>query len=158
MREADPPRDRQVTDDVPGGQMTSSTARHTWVPWVAALSGAAYTLKVTLILATDNTMPEAPLGVLYLSALALGLVAAVGAGLRQRAAVRRVAVGFGSALLLVAWIMGLGEVLEPLLAQVSDARHVQEEVPILLAGLMLLGLAWRARADDLRHTPQPAAA
>ncbi len=127
-----------------------TTARHTWVPWVAALSGAAYVLKVSLILATDDRISGAPMAVLYLGGLALGLAAAVGAGLRQRGVLRSLAVGVGSAVLLVAWIMGLGEVLEPAVATVSDAVHVQEEVPIMVAGLVLLGLAWRARVRDLR--------
>jgi hypothetical protein len=126
------------------------TPRHTWVPWVAALAGAAFTLKVTLILASDNEMAEGPLAVLYLSGLLLGVVAAVGAGLRQHGALRSVAVGGGSALLLVMWIMGLGDLLKPVVGVVSDAEHVQVEVPILLAGLVLLGLAWWARSRDLR--------
>lgn len=137
-----------LTTDAP------TTVRHSWVPWVAALAGAAYVLKVSLILATDDRISGAPMAVLYLGGLALGLAAAVGAGLRQRGALRGIGVGFGSAVLLVAWIMGLGEVLEPALATVSDAKHVQEEVPILVAGLVLLGLAWRARSRDLeRVTP-----
>lgn len=126
------------------------TARHTWVPWVAALAGLAYTLKVTLILATDDTFPDAPLVVLYLGGLGLGLAACVGAGLRQRGALRGTAVGVGAAMLLVLWITGLGEVLEPPLARLSDAVHVQEEVPILVAGLVLLALAAVARARDAR--------
>lgn len=132
------------------------TPRHTWVPWVAALAGAAYTLKVTLILASgEGGLPDWPYAVLYLSGLALGLAAAVGAGLRQRGVPRSLAVGAGSAVLLVAWIMGLGEVLEPVVAVVSDQTYVQEEVPILVAGLVLLALAWMARARDLRAEQEP---
>lgn len=128
----------------------TTARRHTWVPMVAALSGAAYVFKVSLILATDNRISEGPMAVLYLGGLALGLAAAVGAGLRQRGVLRSLAVGAGSAVLLIAWIMGLGEVLEPALAAVSDAQHVQDEVPILVAGLVLLVLAWRARSRDVQ--------
>lgn len=133
--------------------------RHTWVPYVAALAGAALTLKVTLILATGDGGPDWPYAVLYLGGLVLGIAAAVGAGLRQRGALRRGAVGLGGVLLLVAWIMGLGEVLEPVVALVSDTTYVQEEVPILVAGLVLLGLAFAARSRDLRAgdvRPRPA--
>lgn len=126
------------------------TPRHSWVPWVAALAGAAYTLKVSLILASGNGGPDWPYAVLYLAGLALGLAAAVGAGLRQPGPLRGAAVGLGSAVLLVAWVMGLGEVLEPVVGLVSDTTYVQEEVPILVAGLVLLALAWWARSRDLR--------
>lgn len=131
--------------------MTINTApRHTWVPWVAALSGAALTLKVLLIFAGGDDVPDAPFAVLYLGGIAAGLVAALGAGLRQRGVLRGIGIGLGSAILLVAWIMGLGEVLEPVVALVSDRTYVQEETPILVAGLVLLALAWRARARDVR--------
>lgn len=139
-----------MTSSTSATTRTTSTARHTWVPAVAALAGLAYVLKVTLILVTDDGAPDTATAVLYIGGLVLGLAAAVGAGLRQRGALRRAAVGLGSAVLLVAWIMGLGEVLEPLLARVSDAVHVQEEVPILVAGLVLLALAGIARERDLR--------
>lgn len=130
------------------------TPRHTWVPWVAALAGTAYTLKVTLILASGNAGPDWPYALLYLAGLALGLAASVGAGLRQRRPLRGVAVGLGCAVLLVAWIMGLGELLEPVVAVVSDTTYVQEEVPILVAGLALLALAWSARSRDLQAASQ----
>lgn len=129
---------------------TARTPRHTWVPWVAALAGAAFTLKAVLILASNNELPEGPLAILYLSGLALGLVASVGAGLRQRGALKSVGVGFGAVVLLVMWIMGLGDALKPVIGVVSDAEHVKAEVPVLLAGLVLLGLAWQARSRDLQ--------
>lgn len=128
--------------------MSRSAPRHTWVPWVAALAGAAFTLKVLLIFATDAGLSDTPFAVLYLSGLVLGLVAAVGLGLRQEGALRGVAVGLGAAVLLVAWIMGLGEVLEPVVGLVSDTEYVREETPILVAGLVLLGLAWAGRSRD----------
>lgn len=124
------------------------TARHTWVPYVAAAAGAVLALKAVLVMATDDAVPSA-MGVLYLLGLLLGLVAAVGAGLRQRGWPRSLGVGFGAAVLLVMWIMGLGDALKPVIGAVTDSEHAKAEVPILLAGLVLLGLAWRARARDL---------
>lgn len=127
--------------------MTAS-ARHTWVPYAAAAAGAVLSLKAVLVVATDDGAPGA-VGALYLLGLLLGLAAAGGAGLRQRGAARGIAVGLGAAVLLVLWVMGLGEALESVVAAVTDDEHAPVEAPILLAGLVLLGLAWRARARDL---------
>ncbi|TAL25023.1 MAG: hypothetical protein EPN99_02095 [Frankiales bacterium] len=129
---------------------TARAPRHTWVPWVAALAGAALTLKIVLIAAGGDGMSDTPFAVLYLSGLGLGLVAAVGVGLRQRGVLRSIGLGVGSAVLLLAWIMGLGEVLEPLIGLVTSSTTAQEEGPILVAGVVLLALAWRARARDLQ--------
>lgn len=131
------------------------TPRHTWVPYVAALAGAALTLKVTLILVTANRVAESSMGVLYLGGLLLGLVACVGVGLRQRGALRGIGLGLGSAILLAGWIVGLGDTLKPAIGAFSDRVYVRDEVPVLLAGLALLGLAWLARARDLRASGLP---
>lgn len=134
----------------------ASAPRHTWVPWVAALAGAALTLKIALIAAAGDGMSDTPFAILYLGGLALGLAASVGVGLRQRGALRSLGLGLGSAVLLLAWIMGLGEVLEPLIGLVTSSTTAQEEGPILVAGLVLLGLAWRGRARDLQaEGPEP---
>ncbi len=88
-------------------------ARFTWVPYVAAAAGVSLVLKGTLIIASGNTVSDSAMGVLYLGGMALGLVAAVGAGLRQPVRLRGLAVGIGSALLLVQWILGLGDAVKP---------------------------------------------
>lgn len=129
---------------------------HAWVPYVAAAAGVCLVAKGTLIIASSNTVADGPMAVLYLGGLVLGLVAAVGAGLRQRGWLRSVGVGGGSALLLVAWIMGLGDAFKPLVGVVSSAEHVQVEVPVVAAGLVLVLLGLRARSHDTR--PEPAAA
>lgn len=129
--------------------------RHTWVPYVAAAAGAAFTLKVMLIFASGNAVSETPMVVLYLGGLLLGIVAAVGTGLRQPVLGRRIAVGLGLTVLLILWIMGLGEAVEPVVGLFSDAKYIQEETPILLAGLVLLALAFRARSRDLDATAAP---
>ena len=131
---------------------TARTPRHTWVPWVAALAGTAFTLKVLLIAAAGDGISDTPFAVLYVTGLALGLVACVGVGLRQRGALRSVGLGLGSAVLLVMWIMGLGDVLKPVIGLVTDSTTAKDEVPILIAGLALLALAWLARARDLRRS------
>jgi hypothetical protein len=125
-------------------------SRYTWVPYVAAAAGASLITKGTLIIASGNTISDGPMGVLYLGGLAFGLVAAVGAGLRQRGWLRSLAVDLGSALLLVVWIMGLGDAIKPAVGVFSGAEYVQVEVPVVAAGLVLVLLALRARAHDTR--------
>lgn len=131
---------------------------HTWVPYVAVAAGVCLVAKGVLIIASGNAVADAPMAALYLGGLLLGLVAAVGAGLRQRGLLRSIAVGGGSALLLIAWIMGLGDALKPLVATMSSAEHVQAEVPVVIGGLVLVLLALRARAHDTHPEPEPALA
>lgn len=121
--------------------MTAATARHTWVPYVAAAAGTALLVKGVLGAWRGESTPDTAMALLYLGGLLLGVVAAVGVGLRQRGALRGLAAGGGIAVLLVSWIIGLGEVLEPVVGVVTDVRHTQEEVPIAVAGLGLLLLA-----------------
>lgn len=118
------------------------------MPYVAAAAGTVLALKAVLVMASDDGAPTA-MGVLYLVGLLLGLIAAIGAASRQHGVVRRVGVGLGCAALLVLWILGLGDVLKPVVGLVTDYQHAKNEVPILLAGSVLIGLAWSARARDL---------
>lgn len=132
--------------------------RHTWVPYVAAAAGVSLLAKGTLIIASGNTVGETPMAVLYLGGLALGLVAAVGAGLRQRGWLRGSAVGLGSVLLLVQWVLGLGDAFKPLIGVFTDAVHVQAELPVVAAGLVLVLLALGARARDTRTVQEAVSA
>lgn len=127
-------------------------SRFTWVPYVAAVAGAALIVKGSLIIATNNAISEGAMGVLYLAGLALGVVAAIGAGLRQRGWVRGLLVGFGSAFALLAWIMTLSDAFKPVVGLVSGTEHVQVEVPVVLTGLVVAALAVRARSRDLVAT------
>jgi len=131
-----------VTDQITRG------ARHTWVPYVAAAAGAALLLKAVLIIASGDSIPDAPMVVLYLGGVLLGVVAAVGGGLRRQRTGARVGVALGGVVLLVLWIVGLGDLLEPVISLVSDAEHVGDEVPVGVAGAVLLGLAWLGFSRD----------
>ncbi len=51
--------------------------------------------------------------------------------------------------------MGLGSVLKPLVQVFTDDVNAAIEMPILIAGLVLLGLAWAARSRDLRSDATP---
>jgi hypothetical protein len=125
--------------------------RHTWVPYVGAVAGAALLLKAVLIVGSGNAVGDGPMAVLYLLGVLLGVVAAVGAGLRRDRIGTRIATAAGGALLLLAWITGLGDGLKPLVALASDAEHVQVETPIGLAGAVLLGLSWWGFTRDTRR-------
>ena len=120
---------------------------HRWVPYVAVAAGAAYVLKVALIWGSDDTFNENALGVLYLGGLLLGIAAGIGAGLRQRRG-RRALVGIALPVLLVSWVMGLGDLLKPVFELFSDAEHVAVEGPLLVLGVVLLALGARAGASD----------
>lgn len=130
------------------------TARHTWVPYVGALAGAVLVLKVALIIASGNDALEGAMGGLsHLGGVGLGVVAAVGAGLRQPTVGRRVAVGFGLVVLLVMWVMGIGDLLKPAIATISDAQHVKDEVPIGIAGAALLVASYVGWSRDQDAVP-----
>lgn len=129
----------------------TTARRHTWVPYVAAAAGACLLLKAVLIIGSGNAVGDGPMAVLYLLGLLLGVVAAIGAGLRRDRVGLRIAVAAGGVVLLLLWIMGLGDALKPLVGAVSDAEHVKNEVPVGLAGLALLGLAWLGFSRDTRR-------
>lgn len=129
-----------------------TTARHTWVPYVGAAAGAALLLKAALIIGSGNQVADAPMAVLYLLGLALGLVAAVGAGLRRDRMPVRVTTAVGAAILLLLWITGLGDALKPVVGLLTDAEHVQVETPVGLAGVVLLAMAWWGFCRDAQRT------
>lgn len=127
-----------------------TSARHRWVPAVGALAGLVLTVKAALIMATRNGIAEQPMAILYLTGLAVGVVAAVGFGLRRRPLALRIVTAVVAPLLLVAWIMALGEAVEPLFGMVSDTHYVRDEGPIGLLGLFLLAAAYVGYSRDQR--------
>lgn len=127
-----------------------TAARHRWVPAVGAFAGMTLTVKAGLIIGTGNAVAEQPMAILYLGGLALGVVAAVGLGLRRRPIALRIATAVVAPLLLVAWIVGLGEAVEPLFGMVSDAQHVRDEGPIGLLGVLLMVAAYVGHSRDQR--------
>ena len=121
--------------------------KHSWVPYVAVAAGAAYVLKVALIWGSGDTANDTVVGVLYISGLLLGIAAAVGTGLRQRRG-RRTLVGAGLAVLLVAWVMGIGDYLKPLFELFSDKEYVAVEGPLGLLGVVLMALGARGKLTE----------
>lgn len=127
----------------------TTARRHTWVPYVGAAAGACLLLKAVLIIGSDNAVGDGPMAILYLLGLLLGAVAAVGAGLRRDRVAVRIAIALTGVVALMLWIMGLGDALKPVVALVSDAPHVKDEVPVGLAGAVLLALSWRGWSHDV---------
>jgi hypothetical protein len=119
-----------------------TAARHSWVPAVGALSGATFVLVCALVLGFHNDFPDGPLVVMYDLAILTGVAAGIGLGLRRTALWARIVVAVAAPLLVLAWIVGLGEIVEPLVAVFSDQQYVQDEVPPGLLGVVLLAASY----------------
>lgn len=130
--------------------------RHTWVPYVAATGGTVFFVKGVLAAWRGDELSDAVFGVLYLGGIALCVAALVGVGLRQPTRGRRVALAIGLPVLFVLWVMGLGEVLEPVVGLVSDSEELAVEAPIALAGLAVLVAAWLTWDRDQQDAAVPA--
>ena len=109
----------------------------TWVPYAAVAAGATLLLKAVLVIGTEDAdTPITPL--LYLVGLLLALAAAIGFGLSRRR--HRALVAVGASLLIVFWVMGIGDLLTPVFEAIKDEEYVGDEGPIALLGLVLLAL------------------
>ena len=125
-------------------------ARHSWFPYAAAAAGAILLLKASLVMASEDGANASVAGVMYLVGLLLGLAAAVGAGLRRTSRAATFAVAIGGILLLVMWITSLSDVLGGLVALVSDSAVLQDEIPVAVAGVVLIGIGALAFHRDTR--------
>lgn len=130
---------------------SSTSVRHAWVPTAGALAGAALTAKAALIIGSSGSISEGPMAVLYLAGLAVGLVAAIGLGLRRGKVWQRIAVAVVASLLLVFWILGLGEVLNPVAELFSNEAYVGDELPVGVAGVVMLAAAYVGYRSDERR-------
>jgi len=114
------------------------TSKHTWVPYAAIAAGAGFVLKFVLIIITEDKVDTAA-AVLYLGSLLIAIAAAIGAGLRARHG-RRAIVAVALSVGVVAYIMGLGDLLKPLFEAFSDKQYVIDEGMIAVLGVVLLAL------------------
>ena len=122
-----------------------------WVPYVAVAAGATLLLKVGILF--SNPQDDGPIPpVLYLVGLLLALAAAIGFGLRQRRG-RRALVAVGASLLLVMWVIGLGDLLTPVFEVFSDDPTYGDEGPIGVLGLVLLAIGALAGRGDREPVP-----
>jgi hypothetical protein len=127
--------------------------RHTWVPYVAAASGAALVVSATLDLATRGELSSTAFVIPYLTGIALAIAAAIGTGLRRSSTPQRVGVAAALTLGVVAWIMAVGDALGPVVELVSKAEYVTENVPIAALGIVVLVAAYRGYGRDRTARP-----
>ena len=122
-----------------------------WVPYAAVAAGATLLLGSAITYSRHEDGGAVPIA-LYFAGLALALVAAIGFGLRQRRG-RRALVAVGASLLLVVWVMGLGDQLTPLFEIFSDEQYVSDEGPITILGFVLLAVGALAGRNSREPVP-----
>jgi hypothetical protein len=113
-----------------------------WVPYVSVVAGAAFLISSAIVFATDGDEPPVSVA-LYFGGIALAAAAGIGFGLTRRRG-RRALVAVGSVVLVVAWVMGIGDLLTPFFELFSDKEYAGDEGPSVLIGLLLLVLGARA--------------
>ncbi|MDT7572906.1 MAG: hypothetical protein QOE05_3080 [Actinomycetota bacterium] len=122
--------------------------KHSWVPYAAIAGGASLLVMTVLVFATEDKVSEATAVPFYFAGLLLAIAAAIGAGLRARPG-RRALTAVPLALLVVAWVMILGEIMTPVFeALFGDQDYVGDQGPIGLLGLVLIALGARAKLTE----------
>jgi hypothetical protein len=120
--------------------------KNTWVPYVAIAAGAVLITKAVIIISSDDEVLTATTGWMHLIGLLLAVVATVGYAVgRDR---HRTLVGVGLVLALVAWVIGVGDLLTPVFEVFSDSDYLGDEGPLALLGVVLLALGARAKIGD----------
>ena len=115
------------------------TTKAAWPAYVAVVAGGALLLHAGLVIGTEDEMTDAVTVTLYLGGVLLAITAAIGAGLRRRRGLRTVT-AVGLVVLLVAWVMGVGDLLTPIFEAFKDEDYVGDAGPIGLLGLLLVVL------------------
>ena len=123
--------------------LDTTITRHSWVPYAAIASGAGLLLMSVLVFATEDDI-DTPAVVLYLGSLLLALAAAVGQGIRVGGG-KGALVAVGLCLAVVAWVMGVGDLLTPVFEQIKDEEYVGDQGPIAVLGLALVVLGTLGR-------------
>ena len=117
-----------------------------WFPYVAIAAGAVLLVKAVIVISSDDEVLTDSTAWMYLIGLLLAVAAAVGYALsRQR---HRALVGAGLVLAIVAWVIGVGDLLTPVFELFSDSEYLSDEGPIGLLGVVLLVLGARAKIGD----------
>ena len=120
--------------------------KHSWVPYAAIAAGASLLIMTVLVFATEDKVSEAAAVPFYFTGLLLALAAAVGAGLRARPG-RRALAGVGLTLLVIAWVMFIGDLLteSAFEAMFDHKQYAGDQGPLGILGLALLALGARAK-------------
>jgi hypothetical protein len=113
-----------------------------WVPYVSVAAGASFLLSSVIVFVTDGDEPAVAVA-LYFAGIALAVAAGIGFGVGRRRG-RRAVVAVASAVLVVAWVMGIGDLLTPFFELFSDKEYAGDEGPSVLIGIVLLALGARA--------------
>lgn len=114
-----------------------------WVPYVAITAGAVLLTKAVIVIGSDDEVLTDVTAWMYLAGLLLAAAAAVGYALgRER---RRTLVGVGLVLAIVAWVIGVGDLLTPVFEVFSDSDYLGDEGPIGVLGAVLLALGARGK-------------
>lgn len=122
--------------------------KHNWVPYAAIAAGTIFFAETVDIFVEGGDKHLGLMVPFWMLAIALSLAAAIGTGLRSRPG-RRILVGAGLSVLVVAWIMGLGDLTGPVFESVfGHHEYVNDEGPIGLLGVVLLALGAHAKLND----------
>ena len=113
-----------------------------WFPYTCVAAGACQLISSSIVFATDGDEPGVSVA-LYFLGVALAIAVAIGFGMSRRPG-RRALVAVAGSLLVVAWIMALGDQLTPVFEVFSKKEYVGNEGPLVLMGLVLIGLGARA--------------
>ena len=117
-----------------------------WVPYVAIAAGAVLLVKAVIVISSDDEVLTDTTAWMYLAGVILALVAAVGYALGRTR--HRTLVGVGVVLAMVAWLIGVGDLLTPAYELFSDSDYFGDEAPIAILGLVLLALGARAKMTE----------
>lgn len=123
--------------------LETTVQRPSWVPYAAIAAGAGFLLMSALVFATEDEIGSSA-AVIYLASIVLALAAAVGHGIRTGGG-RGAMVAVGLCVAVIAWCMGVGDLLTPLFEQISKKEYVSDQGPIALLGLVLVAVGARAR-------------
>lgn len=123
-----------------------------WVPYVTIAAGAVLLLKAVIVIGSDDEVLTSSTAWMYLAGLLLAAAAAIGYAVGRRT--HRILVGVGLIVAITAWVMGIGDLLEPAFRVFSDSEFLADEGPIGLLGVVLLVLG--ARSSLSTREPLPA--
>lgn len=128
--------------------------KHSWVPYAAIASGASLLVMTVLVFATEDKVSEAAAVPFYFAGVLLAVAAAIGAGLRARPG-RRALVGIGLTVLVIAWVMVIGDVLteSAFEAMFDGQEYAGDQGPLGLLGAALVALGARAKIVDRDPVP-----
>ena len=120
--------------------------KHSWVPYTAIAAGAVLLAKAVIVISSNDEVLTSATAWMYLVGLLLAVAAAVGHALNRER--HRTLVVIGLVLAIVAWVIGVGDLLTPVFEVFSDSEFLGDEGPIGLLGVVLLVLGARASLTE----------